>query len=249
MAEAQELYDMHCHLHEFSDAEIAEMLESMKGLKVVAVSEDVKSFNRTLDLASSFGGRVVPCAGFHPWSIRDHRIEEAWDLMRLAKRVGVTCVGEVGLDRRFLDPATLPAQARVFEAQLEAAKELGALVNIHAPDAWREALDLLARHGVERAMFHWYSGPVTLVDDIARRGYYISVNVALKVQQRTREVARRVPADRLVLESDGPYNYHGLRLTPLMLPELVDMVAGLRGVDVGSLIVQVNSNSRRLLRI
>mgnify|MGYP001770646520 FL=1 len=249
MAESQELYDMHCHLHEFADSEIAEILETLKGLRVVAVSEDLKSFNRTLDLASSFSGRVVPCAGFHPWSIRDHPVEEVRDLMRLAERAGITCIGEVGLDRRFLDPSTLPAQVKIFETQLETAKELGALVNVHAPDAWREAFDLLVRHGIERALFHWYSGPVTFIDDIARQGYYISINVAIKIQQRTREVAKRVPADRMVFESDGPYDYHGLRLTPLMLPELANMVASLRGVDVGSLVAQVNANSRRLLRI
>lgn len=63
------VYDMHVHLHEFSLGEVEEILEADKSLVVVAVSDDLESAWRTLDLWHAFGRRVVPCMGFHPWNV------------------------------------------------------------------------------------------------------------------------------------------------------------------------------------
>ena len=241
-------YDMHCHLGEFTDAEVEQIMASLPGLRVVAVSEDVRSFNRVMDLAQAYPGRVIPCAGFHPWSLRDHPIEEAWQLLRLAERSGVTCVGEVGLDRRFLPDETFSVQRRVFEAYARAAKDLDALLNVHAPGAWRETLSVMVDLGVERAMFHWYTGPLDLIGEIAGRGYLISINAAAKVQSKSIEVARSAPLEAMVFESDGPYEYHGLRLTPLMIPELAELVAKLKGMPVRDIINVVNGNSERAIK-
>ncbi len=242
-----EYYDMHCHLSEFSDSEIDGILNSLKGLTVVAVSEDLASFRRTLDLAQSYGRRVVPCAGFHPWSLRNHSIDEAWELLAEAQRAGVTCIGEVGLDLKFMDRSTLEPQLKVFRAYARLAAELRAFLNVHSPEAWDLALAEASSLGVEKVMFHWYTGPLNLIGPITSRGYFISINAALKVQRKSVAVATAVPLDNMVFETDGPYNYHGLRLVPLMLPELSAQVASLRGLSVNELMERVNTNSRRLL--
>jgi len=239
-------YDMHCHLNEFSDAEVEDIFSKLKELKIVAVSEDVSSFNRTLELSERFPN-VIPCAGFHPWSLKNHDISEAWELLRLAMRKGVSCIGEVGLDRKFMQVDSMQAQLKVFRAYAEAAKELSALLNIHAPDAWRDALMEAAEIGVQRAMFHWYSGPLNLVPGIVGRGYAISINVAIKIQPKLRDVARETPLGSMVFESDGPYNYHGLRLTPLMLPDLAEIVSQVKGLQVPEVLEAVARNSERLL--
>ncbi len=241
-------YDMHCHLGEFSDAEVEQIMRSLPGLRVVAVSEDLRSFNRVMDLAQRYQGRVIPCAGFHPWSLRDHPIDEAWQLLRLAERTGLSCIGEVGLDRRFLPDETFSVQKRVFEAYARSAKELNALLNVHAPGAWREALAAMVELDVDRAMFHWYTGPSDLIGEIVGRGYLVSINAAAKAQSKSVEVARLTPLESMVLESDGPYNYHGLRLTPLMIPELAELVAQVKGKPVTEVLKVVNENSERAIR-
>ncbi|MGC9209871.1 MAG: TatD family hydrolase [Acidilobus sp.] len=242
-------YDIHCHLAEFSDEEVERMLAAMPGLKIVAVSEDLKSFDRTLDLSQRFRGRVIACAGFHPWSIRDHPIDEAWQLLRLAQREGVQCIGEVGLDRKFLPEETFGTQRRIFQAFAEAARDLDALLNIHSPGAWREALSLVTEIGVRRAVFHWYTGPLDLIGQIAGRGYFISVNAAAKVQGKSIEVAKAAPLEAIVLESDGPYEYHGLRLTPLMIPDLVKLVAQVKQIDHETAMRAFAHNSERALKL
>ncbi len=248
MRAPQKYYDMHCHLSEFSEAEVEQIMDSLPGLRVVAVSEDLRTFDKVVDLAQRYQGRVVPCAGFHPWSLKDHPMEEAWQLLRLAERLGVSCIGEVGLDRRFLPEETFAAQRRVFETYAKTARELDALLNIHSPGAWREALSLIVEVGVERAMFHWYTGPLDLVGEIVGRGYMISINAAAKVQSKSIEIAKAAPLEGMVFESDGPYDYHGVRLTPLMIPELAELVARVRGASVDEVLSAVNENSERALR-
>ena len=239
--------DSHAHLYEFSDEEIEEMLEKDKELVIVAVSDDVESALRTYELAETFKGRVVPCVGFHPWNLKEGRgLSEAWEAARLAARLGVTCIGEVGLDRKFLDKSTLPLQLEIFRLMVRTAADLGAGLNIHSPDAWSLALGVLESEGYGKAILHWYTGPLTLLEAMRSMGVYASINAALRVQRKSLEVAKAAPLDMVVFESDGPYEYKGLRLNPLMTRETIAMVAEIRGVDPGVLAEEAAKRSLRV---
>jgi len=239
-------YDMHCHLHEYDDKEIDEILEDLD-VVIAAVSEDLASFRRTLELSTAYPDRIIPCAGFHPWSLRDRDPSEARAILSEALRAGVTCIGEVGLDKKFMPLDTFPRQVEIARLFLEAARDLDAYVTLHAPNAWRETLELAREVGVEKAMFHWYTGPLDLIDEIVGAGYYVSINPALRIQEKHRRVAERAPLDYMVFESDGPYNYRGLRLDPRMIPEAVRLVAQVKGVEAGVVEEAAARNSRRLL--
>ncbi|MDM7274775.1 MAG: TatD family hydrolase, partial [Thermoprotei archaeon] len=132
------LFDMHCHAYELGDLEAT--FEADKDLVIVAVSDDLESFLKVLELERSYAGRVYACAGFHPWSIREGALHQVDTIVRLASREGLRCVGEVGLDRRFLGLETWSLQVRIFREFLKLAADIDAFVNIHAPDAWSEAL-------------------------------------------------------------------------------------------------------------
>ncbi len=242
------IIDMHCHLYEFSDDEIFRILEQDKELIIVAVSDDLNSLIRTLELWEAFPERVIPCAGFHPWNIEKRSINEVDDIIRIAERMDLTCLGEVGLDRKFV-PQTIDIQHKIFEKFLKASKDLDAFLNIHAPDAWRETLELLIENDIERAMFHWYTGPLDLIDIIGERGYKISINPAVLIQKKHRRVAEVTPLEYMVFESDGPYEYRGLRLTPLLIKRAVEEVSKIKGVKVDDVIRKAHYNSMRLLKI
>ena len=237
---------MHVHLYEFSDEEVEEILEKDPDLVLVAVSEDVESLERVLELRERFPDRIVACAGLHPWNIGEEPLAQVEELLRTAYRGDLACIGEVGLDRKFV-PHTWEVQVQVFEAFLRYAGEVGALVNIHAPDAWADALAMLVDYDIERAMFHWYTGPQDLVGVIGSYGYKVSLNPALRIQKKHRAIARVAPLDYIVLESDGPYNYRGLRLNPLMIRETIEVVAAEKGVEPGAVAEAARWNSERLL--
>jgi len=242
------VYDMHCHAHEMSSEELEQAARLLGDLRIAAVSEDLESLERTLELADALPGIVIPCVGFHPWSIRERSLHEAEELARAALRLGVTCIGEVGLDRKFVEPWTWGLQVKIFKLFLAVARELDAYVTIHSPYAWKEALEMLVDSGVERAMFHWYTGPLELIDEIVGSGYYVSINPAIKIQEKHKRVARAAPLDGMVFESDGPYNYRGLRLSPIMIPDAVKIVASLKGVDEDTVWYWAERNSSRLLQ-
>lgn len=154
---------------------------------------------------------------------------EAERVAALAGRA--SCIGEVGLDKKFV-PQTFEKQLPVFRRMVEAAVERGLPLNIHSPGAWRDVYRVLRDYGVEKAVFHWYTGPLDLLREIVSAGYYVSVNAALKVQAKMRRVAREAPLESIVLESDGPYRYRGLELSPRMIPEAARLVAAEKGVTL-----------------
>lgn len=241
------VYDMHCHLHEYSLRELEEILEASRGLRIVAVSDDLESTLKTLEIEAVYPDRVIACVGLHPWSIGEEPLHKLETLVEVAERGGVRCIGEVGLDARFVPQHTWGIQVRVFRRFLELARELGALVNIHAPDAWSEVLGELIEYDVEKALFHWYTGPLNLVDVIGERGYKVSINPALKIQEKHARIAAYTPVEYMVFESDAPYDYKGLKLNPLMVRESMEIVSKLKRIDIEILIDKARWNSERLL--
>lgn len=219
--------DAHCHLHEYSDGE-AERLAAR--FYIAAVSEDYESSLRTLTLAERLAS-VWPCVGLHPWELGsiENPMAEAERIASLAPRAA--CIGEVGLDKKFV-PETYEEQLPVYRFMVDLAAENGLPVNIHSPGAWRDAYAIAARRGVDKAVFHWYTGPLDLIREIAGSGYFISVNAAIAVQEKMRRVAAETPIEYMVVESDGPYRYRGLELSPLMIPDTVKAVAELKGMEV-----------------
>ncbi|MBP1449988.1 MAG: TatD family hydrolase [Thermoproteus sp.] len=234
--------DAHCHCHEFEDEELKEFA----GVKLVAVSDDLESSRRTLELRANYG--VVPCLGIHPWRIEKAKPQELAEVLKLIEKSEAPCVGEVGLDKRFAAD-TYERQREYFAKFLEISREHDLVLNVHAPDAWRDVVEALRKADVDRALIHWYTGPLDLLEEIAALGYYISINPAIKVQPKHRAVAQTARRDLVVLESDGPYEYRGLRLTPSMLAETTSILSEIWGIPRDELEEKLYQNAARLFRI
>ncbi len=237
--------DAHVHLHEFERKDVEDFVST--GMVLVAVSDDYESSLKTLELRDSYPDSVVACVGVHPWKVPENGVpadvlEVLIDLVRDAD-----CVGEVGLDLKFV-PKTFGAQAEVLRRLAEEAARLGKPLNIHAAGAWRETLSLLEEVGRVSAIFHWYTGPEELLPLLRERGHLVTVNPALRVQRKHREIAAKLPEDLILLESDGPYDYRGLKLTPRMIPELLEELARLRGTSPDALLTAVWKNFTRVFR-
>ena len=240
------VYDMHSHLYEYGVRGVEEVLSRDKSLVVVAVSDDPESVMATFELAGVFD-RVVPCAGFHPWNLAEGGLEAARESLRLAYRLDAPCIGEVGLDRRFVDEYTWGLQLSIFREFLGLAREMGVMLNIHSPDAWNVVAGMLMQEGPVKAMLHWYTGPLPLVWSLGEAGVKVSINAALRVQKKSMRVAVEAPLDHVVFESDGPYEYRGLKLSPVMVRESIRMVADARGLSFEEVAEAARLNSERLL--
>ncbi|MEM1691416.1 MAG: TatD family hydrolase [Thermofilaceae archaeon] len=236
--------DSHCHIHEFGEAELESFGDSFE--MIVGVADDVESSLRTLELAKKFR-YIVPCAGLHPWSLREVNLEEQLKgLEKLAASGEVRCIGEVGLDLAFV-PDTYEQQLAVFRCVLQIAKDHDLPVNLHTAKAWRQVLEEVVRFGIKRALFHWFTGPLDVLSEIVARGYLISINPTVKISDKHRSIAKRAPLSSITFESDGPYEYRGLHLTPSMIPEVVAIIAEERGLAADELTEVSRENLLRLL--
>jgi TatD DNase family protein len=192
--------------------------------------------------------------GVHP-----HRAESWSDavsgmLNRLARDARVVAIGEIGID---LSGRSAPqaAQERAFLAQLALARTLDLPVVVHVRDAGPLARALVDRAGGGRGMVHCFSEGPDEVDEWTRRGFAVSFagTVTYPKNDALRQAAARVPADRLLVETDAPYlapqGRRGERNEPAFVLETLAAVARARGEDPAALGRQVAENAQKLFRI
>jgi TatD DNase family protein len=242
------LIDAHAHFDMYEDR-LDEALAEVERLGVLSLScsMDPASYARNIDIAerSSF---VVPLFGVHPWQA------PAWagrldELGGLVERTPM--VGEMGLDHRFIeDRSQYRAQSEVFEFLLSEAARLDRSVNLHTAGAEREILEALDRHGIERAIVHWYSGPLDLVDEMAERGFYFSMGVGATYHEHIGRVAAAIPEDRLLTETDNPGGPEWIdwpNTMPSLMRETLDVLAKMRGTTPVDIEATAERNFKRLV--
>ena len=234
------LVDVHCHAHAFSDMELKEFSK----IKIIAVSEDVESSRKTIDLSRRFDN-IIPFIGIHPWNLESTSARELEEVLRSLKLGEAMGIGEVGVDGRI--KKNVRKQIEVFKLFCEVSAELGLPMNIHALGAWDEVFEIILKMDVRRALFHWYTGPIRLLKDIGEAGYYISINPAVKIQPKHRRILENAELDMIITESDGPYNYRGLKLKPTMISDLIEFISNIKDVDRISLEKIIERNFERLL--
>ena len=234
------LVDAHCHAHAFSDMELKEFSK----IKIIAVSEDIESSRKTIDLSKRFHN-IIPFIGIHPWNLESMSARELKGVLRSLKLGEAMGIGEVGVDGRI--KKSVQKQIEVFKLFCEVSAELGLPMNIHALGAWDEVFEIMLKMDVRRALFHWYTGPIKLLKDIGEAGYYISINPAVKIQPKHRRILESAELDMIITESDGPYNYRGLKLKPTMISDLMEFISNIKDVDRISLEKIIERNFERLL--
>ena len=222
--------DVHSHIYEYDVSTIAEFMAE-NPLIAVGVSDDISSSIKVIRLSKLFQDRLYPCIGLHPWEVKSREaVDEARHIVELALEHGVKCLGEVGLDTKFVGE-TIELQREVFRVFLEAARDYNLFLNLHTAGTWEEVFGLLVRYDITAANFHWYTGPLHLLPEIEAQGYTISINPAVKIQQKHQNIVKHAPLSIVVTESDSPYEYRGLKLSPAMVIDAVKVISSIKGLD------------------
>ena len=257
---APPLFDTHAHLH-FPEllADLEGVLERAHAAGVtgmVTIGTDRDTNPAAVALAERLDG-VHATVGIHPHDAAEATPADFEALERLARESAkVVALGEMGLDFfRNLSPPEV--QTEVFRRQLVMARRLDKPVVIHCRDAHPEALAILAEERVAEVggVMHCFSADVPVARRCLDLGLYISIAgpVTYKTARALPEVARFVPADRLVLETDCPFlpphPHRGQRNEPAWVAITAAHVAGLRGVSLETLGPIVTANARRLFRL
>jgi TatD DNase family protein len=235
--------DAHFHLDIYGEGATSVVAEIEEyRIFSISVALDPDAYAATKHLAADCP-LVLPAFGVHPWMAPKH-VDR---LDRLTALVAETpMIGEIGLDHHFVkDPAAYPAQMRVFEFFLAAAREQGKVVNLHTKGAEHEIAQALRRFETRRSIVHWYSGPMDAFRDLANLGVYFTVGLEVLRSDAIREIARAIPPERLLTETDNPGAFRGPAgelMRPRALLDVLDELARVLGRTTSAIETQVHEN-------
>jgi TatD DNase family protein len=256
------IVDSHCHLtHKSLIGEVDEVLTRARDAGVgalVTVGCGREDAERAVALSERFED-VWSVVGVHPHDAGEFVESDLEWIERLAGRPRVVAIGEMGLDYHY-DFSPRASQPPAFEAQLRLAHRLDMPVVIHCREAVNEALSLIGRlrdGGVSiRGEFHCFTGKPVEAEAIVAAGFHVGIAgiVTFKKSDGLREAALRVPADRLLIETDSPYLSPEpvrkiKRNEPAHVMHTLEFLADLRGVSAKELARQTDANVQELFGI
>jgi TatD DNase family protein len=238
--------DTHAHLDALEDAPEALARAREAGVtRVVAVGSGIESCRASLELAEREDG-VVASLGIHPHQAGDATEDDLDELRELLAHPKAVAVGETGLDH-FRDYAPRGRQAELFHDQAALAEELGKPLVVHTRAADDETVAVLSDVGTT-VVLHCFSSSALLEPALAH-GWYVSFagNVTYPKAAGLRWAAERVPADRLLAETDCPYlapqPVRGKRNEPEHVVHTLATLAEVRRVDPAELEAQIDANA------
>jgi TatD DNase family protein len=253
------MIDSHCHL---ADEAFETDLDAVVERAREAGLTDVLCILAAGDESEAARARIVTdrwsdvrfATGVHPHAAAPYaeRAADAAALTRAnAKACAACAIGEIGLDYHY-DFAPRDVQRDVFAAQLDLARELDLPIIIHTREATDDTFALLRHAPSVRGVFHCFTGDVAMARRAIEIDFYVSFAgiVTFPKADELRDVARIVPAERVLIETDSPYlapvPHRGKRNEPSFVARVLATLATVRGEDVAALESQVTANFRRL---
>ena len=248
-----DIFDSHAH---YDDPRFAEdvyaLLDSfpqsgVSGVVSCGVNVETTRFAQALSHRYAF---VYAAAGFHPLNLEDVPTDPIAALAPFFRDAKTVAVGEIGLDYHYEKESRLQ-QLALFEAQLAFAKERELPVIVHDREAHEDTLRLLQKYR-PRGVVHCFSGSAETAREVLKLGMYIGLGGAVTFKNAVKpvEVAKMVPADRLLVETDAPYMApvpcRGKRCDSRMIAYTAERLAEIRGVDAQDLLHETARNARAL---
>jgi TatD DNase family protein len=199
---------------------------------------------------------IYGSVGLHPHDAKDGDDRTLTELKRMAQHPKIVALGEMGLDY-YWNHSPHEVQKEVFRKQIALAKELKLPIIIHDRDAHQDILNIVKEEGAKEVggIFHCYSGSWPMAREVMKLGFYISLAgpVTFHNAQKPKEVAKEVPLDYLLIETDCPYlapvPYRGKRNEPLYVAKVAEMIAEVKGIPVEKVAEATKENGKRVFRI
>ena len=252
------LFDTHAHMDdEAFNADREQLLSNLpgQGLGLVMNPGCSLASSRNASILSQQYGYIYAAVGSHPDvanEVNEAVLEEYRTLV--AANPKIKAIGEIGLDYHYEDiPREI--QLKAFRMQMELAKELNLPVIVHEREAHEDGMKVVEEFPEVTGVFHCYSGSAEMAKELVKRGWYIGFTGVLtfKNARKAVEVAKAIPLDRIVLETDCPYMspepFRGRRNDPGKLYRMAEKLAEIRGLTVEEIHTITMENGKRLYRI
>lgn len=205
------IIDTHCHFDMFPNPE--QVIKSCEDKKIITIGMTNLPSHFQIGISRIKGYKYIRLAlGLHPLLAEKHNLELEIFKSNLDK---TSYIGEVGLDFSRDGVETKDKQIASFRYVLGLVKDKKKILSIHSRRAENEVLELLKEYKINNAIFHWYSGSITVLDKIIDAGYYFSINTSMISSATGIKIISRIPRNKLLTETDAPYvQYKGGSIKP-----------------------------------
>ena len=251
------LIDTHSHIYMIEKISVDEVLQNAisNGVKKIIVPSSCASdIDDVFELAQKYEN-VYCYLGIHPEEAKDWSGENKEKIKTLAASPKVVGIGEIGLDY-YWDKSNIDLQKEIFIKQIELANELNLPLNIHDRDAHKDTFDILKEHNKNSAVImHCFSGSPEFAVECLKEGWYIALGgvVTFKNAKKMKDVAKIVPLEKLLLETDAPYltpvPYRGEENQPAYVKFTAEEIAKLKGISFEETAQTTSANAEKILSI
>lgn len=254
-----ELFDTHAYVYDkrFDNDREQVLSDVFAHLKyVVCPSENLETSRKTTDLVNRYP-RLYGAVGIHPHETC-HATEDSLQELESVARENhkIVAIGEIGLDYHYFY-SDKEMQQKWFHRQIELAGKLDLPIIIHDRDAHGDTLRILREHKRDslRGILHCYSGSLEMAKEFIRLGFYISFAgpVVFPKSTKLKQVAKGIPLNRLLIETDSPYlappPHRGERNTPRNVIYVAEEIARLKDLSVEAVVFQTTTNACNIYKI
>lgn len=253
-----DIFDSHAHYDDDSfNEDRIKVIEELKDNNIVGVLNCGSSFKGALDsvnLAKKYDF-FYAAVGIHPEyadTVDKDILQKIKDMASYSK---VKAIGEIGLDYYHEDNPPKEVQKEVFMKQMKLAMELRLPVVIHDRDAHKDTLDIMQMFPQVHGVVHCFSGSVEFARECLKLGYYMGFTgvVTFKNARKALEVAKEIPIDKILVETDCPYMapepHRGKRNRSEYIEKIIKKIAQVREISEEELNDQLILNTKQLLNI
>ncbi|MBI4654266.1 MAG: YchF/TatD family DNA exonuclease [Nitrospirae bacterium] len=252
------LIDTHCHLEmEEFDKDRGEVIQRAKESDVeyiINIASDRESNIKGLRLSAEHS-EIYLSVGIHPHNTKSLNEDVYNEIRDWLKHPNVVAIGEIGLDYHYMH-SPKETQIDAFKKQLAIAKDSGLPVIVHSREAKDDTMRILkeAAHGIS-GVLHCFSGNIDMAKNAMEMGFYISIAgpVTFQNAKNLKEIARFIPDEYLLIETDAPYlspvPMRGKRNEPSFLKYTAQFIADLRGISLPDIARITTLNAKRLFKI
>lgn len=253
------LFDTHAHLNatQFNE-DVEQVIERARAegvSHIVVVGFDRPTIERAMELAEQYSF-IYAAVGWHPVDAIHMTDDDLMMIEQLAAHPKVVALGEMGLDY-YWDQSPKDIQKEVFRKQIRLAKKVKLPIIIHNRDATADIVDILREEnaGEVGGVMHCFSGSIEVARQCMDMNFYISFGgpVTFKNAKKPKEVAKEIPLDRLLIETDCPYltphPFRGKRNEPSYVKYVAEAIAELKGLSFEEVAQKTSDNAKRLFGI
>ena len=250
------IINTHSHVNMLRETNIDEAIQNAIDNKIVTIvpsssAQDIFDTDKFIKKYNDVYGYV----GVFPEEVKDFSDKTLSDMEEIIKsNTKIIGIGEIGLDY-YWDKSFKELQKEVFIKQIEFANQMNLPLNIHSREAHLDTLEILKKYNKNStAIMHCFSGSLEFARECIKEGIYIALGgvVTFKNAKKTKEVAKNIPLEYLLLETDDPYlapvPFRGKENQPMYVKYVAEEIANLRGITPEEVAKTSTENAKKIFK-